>query len=64
MARGMWIIRCSEDRLGKRKWLNMLVGHTHIINMYIYYTSQYMGINAKSTNRCYTRLLSQNCMIN
>lgn len=25
--------------------------------------SQYMGLNAKSTKKCYTRLLSRNCMI-
>lgn len=27
------------------------------------YLSQYMGLNAKSTKKCYTRLLSQNGMI-
>lgn len=33
--------------------------HTHII----IYLSQYMGLNAKSTKKCYTRLLFWNGMI-
>lgn len=36
--------------------------HTHIIS-YHKYLSQYMGLNAKSTKKCYTRLLFQNGMI-